>query len=262
MNIDEAVEFIYKTYNNNDFKTLKKAKTEIDIEGYLYCFDALSLGEYYSKLPDGLYFKFKDTLKEKLILTEKDEKLRQEKLTLMKYSVYNAKILDYEISKETQPDFILCNKDKKIGVEVTELCIPDIKVLHKISSLDKDRKYSINKLREVAINKHSDKAKKYDYDNYFGYNWVSLKLNSVNENKKHYASKISKKLEKYDKFAKEYDEMLILCIHYISEILCKEDIEDIILNINYKPKNKIKIIFLYDYNQVDNSLSYFEYLTK
>ena len=93
MNIDEAVEFIYKTYNNNDFKTLKEAKTEIDIEGYLYCFDALSLGEYYSKLPDGLYFKFKDILKEKLILTEKDEKLRQEKLTLMKYSVYNEKIL-------------------------------------------------------------------------------------------------------------------------------------------------------------------------
>lgn len=261
MNIDAAVEFIYKTYNNNNFKTLKEAKIEIDIEGYLYCFDALSLGEYYSKLPDGLYFKFKKALKEKIVLTEREEKIRQEKLILMKYSVFNEKILDYEISKEIQPDFILSNQGEKIGVEVTELCIDDIKVLHKISSLDKDKKYSVNELRDVAINKHGDKAKMYDYDNYFGYNWVSLKLYNVNESKKHYASKISEKLEKYDDLAKEFDEMLILCIHYISEILCKEDIEDIILNIYYKPKNKIKIIFLYDYNQVDNSLSYFEYLT-
>ena len=50
MNISEAVNYILKSYNK-EYKNLEDAKIEIEICGYKYCYDAMSLGQYYSSLP-------------------------------------------------------------------------------------------------------------------------------------------------------------------------------------------------------------------
>ena len=59
MDINEAVQYIIEIYNNNDFKTLSEAKISINILEFEYCFDALSLGQYYSTLPNSFYTEFK-----------------------------------------------------------------------------------------------------------------------------------------------------------------------------------------------------------
>ena len=53
MNISESVNYILKSYENK-YKNLEEAKIEIDICGYKYCYDAMSLGQYYSCLPSQL----------------------------------------------------------------------------------------------------------------------------------------------------------------------------------------------------------------
>ena len=196
MNIREAVNYILNSYENK-YKTLEEAKIEIDICGYKYCYDAMSLGEYYSYLPRQLSNELYSEIKLKISIEK--EKERKERNAIKMLSLFKYHLKQFTINKLTRPDFVLEKGQTKIGIEVTELCIESVKVIGKIAEEFFNKKIPVEQLRDNAIRKHGKKAETFIYSSVLDHNYVGTKTFDVFEFKKKFAENIIKKFKKYEK---------------------------------------------------------------
>lgn len=244
MNISESVNYILKSYENK-YKNLEEAKIEIDICGYKYCYDAMSLGQYYSCLPSQLRNDLYSELKLKLKLSNEQEKERKERYAIMMLSLFKDHLKQFTINKLTRPDFILENGQTKIGIEVTELCIESVKVIGKIAEEFFNKKTPVEQLRDNAIRKHGKKAERFIYSSVLDHNYVGTNTYDVFEFKKKFAENIIKKFKKYEKEAIEYNEMIILCVHNENIITDDKDAKEVLNLISYFPENKITTVIIY-----------------
>lgn len=255
MNISEAVNYILKSYNK-EYKNLEEAKIEIDICGYKYCYDAMSLGQYYSSLPIQLSNDLYRDLKLKLKLSNDQKKERKERYALMMLSLVKEHLKQFTINKLARPDFVLKKGQIVIGVEVTELCMESVKIIGKIVDESFGKKMPIDVLEKNAIKNHGKKAESYIYSNVFGHNYVGTNKYDVFEYKKKFAKNIITKFKKYEKEAAKYDDMIILCVHYENIITDRKDAIEVLNFIDYFPINKMTVIIIYKNN--NNEINAYE----
>lgn len=255
MNISEAVNYILKSYNK-EYKNLEEAKLEIDICGYKYCYDAMSLGQYYSSLPIQLSNDLYRDLKLKLKLNNDQKKERNERYAIMMLSLFKEHLKHFTIDKLTCPDFVLENEKMKIGVEVTELCMESVKIIGKIVDESFGKKMPVEVLKDNAIRKHGKKAESYIYSSFLEYNCVGTNTYDIFEYKKKFAENIITKFKKYEKEAVKYDDMIILCAHYENIITDRKDAIEVLNFIDYFPINKMTVIIIYKNN--NNEINAYE----
>ena len=244
MNISESVNYILESYRNK-YKNLEEAKIEIDICGYKYCYDAMSLGQYYSCLPIQLRNDLYSELELKIKISNEQEKERKERYAIMMQSLFKDHLKQFTINKLTRPDFVLENGQTKIGIEVTELCIENVKVIGKIAGEFFNKKIPVEQLRDNAIRKHGKKAETFIYSSVLDHNFVETNTYDVFKFKKKFAENIIKKFKKYEKEAIKYNEMIILCVHKENIIIDDKDAKEVLNLISYFPENKISAVIIY-----------------
>lgn len=248
MDINDAVDYIINSHKIK-YTNLIDAKTTIIINGkYEYCYDALSLGIYNHNLPFELFQILKETLSLKFRNTKEEEKERRERLFLLYYSRYVNSLVSFNIEKHEHPDFILIQKDLKIGIEITEFCLASIKIISDISKESKIQKLTLVETKRYGLKEHGKKSKKFDYFSLNGVHAISTPIYDVNKQKIEYAKLIDKKLKKYEELAPKFFEMIIFCVHFGIDICCDEDAQEVFSYVSYDPKNIITVIICYENN--------------
>lgn len=134
------------------FSTFEDAKATISTQKIEYCFDRISFCVYSHNLrPEDFSLLGKAlTTKCEKKLNRENQKARLEYGALFHMMVLNGYCAGAKIVKETRPDFILENKHRKIGVEVTELTTPQDQVLYAISKQNFGKGKSIDEIKRDA----------------------------------------------------------------------------------------------------------------
>ncbi len=236
------------------YKTLSDAKKTICISDLDYCFDALSLCTYHHNLSEDennyLVKKLKTYCADQC--GKEANKERGERAILFHYlqADFSSPFRSYEITKETQPDFILYG-EKTIGVEVVELTTPYDKVLYKISLHNFGENKSSEQIKADAEIEHGEKAKGYTYTDIDGIACIGTQMFNVDERKQHFAEQIAKKYEKYRDKISMFDEFIILCDAQLRvEMSSEYDLSDVIkfLSTTYSSIHNVSIAFLWNQN--------------
>ena len=205
-----------------DFSTFKEAESEVKYEGYYIKYDRLSLCCYSHSFPTAMWRDFSKKMSEKYKVCDKEiKKIRIEYAILLAYAEIYKDFLTVPLLKQERPDFVIHNKEKRVGVEITELITQSDKVLEKIFNENNNCKADVAKVMEQARNKHGKKALRYGYHNINGTLAMSSNLISLDARKKYYAERIMAKCSKYKDVIGDFDEFIILC--FLSDpLICEE----------------------------------------
>lgn len=240
-----------------NYKTFAEAKDKASVSDYWCAYDKMTLLIFKHNFPSDLRKCFFENIETLLLdkLSKEEKKRRNELVSLYFFIKNNDKYSDYEITKCEKPDFVLIKNNKKVGIEVTELIMPEDKLVNVIMDDYSDSSYSTQEIKSRIQRKHGKKVKDFSVYSLSGKVAVSGPIKNVDTNKNRFVEKAIEKYNKYKNDISSFDEFIILCDErgVVIEIIDDNDITDLIEGI--KSKNIIKnvtISFLYLKNYDSN----------
>ncbi len=257
---DSAIKQLAKQLVNSQsfgYKTFEEAKGKISVSDYWCIYDKMTLLIYEHNIPSYLRKDFCENFKTSLFnkLSKEEKKQRKELVSLYHFIERNEKYKKYEIEKCKRPDFVLKKNDKKVGIEVTELIMPDDKLVNAIMDDYTGTSRSTEEIKSEIQRKHGKKVEQFSVYNLFGTMAVSGPVKNVGVNKDRFVYKVVEKYNKYKNDIADYDEFIILCDErgVVVEITDDSDIEDIIESIKDLGIIKgVTISFIYTKNYDNN----------
>jgi hypothetical protein len=234
-----------------DYESFDEAKAIAEVKeqnkSLFIEYDRLSLCVYAHNLSNVQYWRTGQYLNKWLKTHDNDnQKLRIEYGIFFHYALLRPEFLNAQIKKNLHPDFIARLNGKTIGIEVTRLekeCDNlATKILHDIYKPG----MKPNEVLELAFKKHGFKAKKYqilECGNVLGIQHIDDMLITRDA----FVSMITRKIDKYETRADQFDTLIILCSaqHGIT-ITSEEDASNLIREtIENRPSTKLKFAVLY-----------------
>lgn len=213
--LDELVDDILRQQNFDyqNFQDAKKTFIVCEEPNIEVTIDLLSLRFCSSTLENDEESYVRAKLRERYQLerTREDWKALEEYYSLRQFMCIYPQLLPFAITKETRPDFVLIDGNKKVGIEVTKFTTKVDSILAQIGNDFLTLAETPWELLGMAYRKFRDNAFKYSYGKTAGKVSVSRPLHDMRANRKNYAAEVISKYQKYYKEFAAYDAFVVLC---------------------------------------------------
>lgn len=245
-----------------EYQSFVSAKKICEYEGFVICFDALSLVIYNHNLSKDDFRDLCICLKELslLKLSGENQKKRREYSHLLQFSLINPELFGgMLITKCNRPDFELGDQNEKIGIELYEMTDRDDSVLARITNDYFGKGYTAEEIRLLAKKKHGNKAEMYSFHNLNDTVGIASPSFNVDSKKLYYAKKLVDKYNLYNDKFEQYKKFIILAYSESINVCSGADADDVVnLAKGLKPDMK-GFSYIIMYNDDDGKDKYKEY---
>lgn len=235
-----------------EYDSFVTAKSTIQVNDYYMEYDRQTLLVYRHNFEKDDYKIFSKYIRDYFFskkISHDGFQLRRELVELYYYLDCIDCVNKVTYKKQTHPDFILNYENRKVGIEITELCTQDDNVVNSIMRDISGKNMSEDEIKSLINTRYKHFANVIDVLELMGTNVVSGSVKNITSIKKDFANNIYKKYDKYKNMTGNFDDFIVLCdARFGIEITSKNDVLDIYDELKqYDMKN-----FCIDVMYIDN----------